>query len=112
MNDKLLSFLGLCRRAGKMSFGNDTVLTDMKSGTSQMVLIAADLSKNSEKSIIKTAKEYGVPLYRISRTKDEIERAIAKYTAIISINDSGFAKKLKELKGAQSNEFELEECNL
>ena len=47
MNNKLLSFLGLCRRAGKMTIGNDAVIEEINNGKSCLVLLAGDASQRT-----------------------------------------------------------------
>ena len=70
MNDRLLSILGLCRRAGKIVIGTDPVIESVTTGKSFFV---------------------------INRTKDELGMAIGKYCAVVSITDRGFSDKIQEL---------------
>ena len=42
MNDRLLSLLGLARRAGRLSLGNDPVLSSMEEGKAKLVQIDED----------------------------------------------------------------------
>ena len=51
MNDRLLSLLGLCRRAGKIVIGADPVIDSVLNGKSYVVLMAKDFSHNSKKSV-------------------------------------------------------------
>ena len=46
MNDRLLSLLGLARRAGRLSLGNDPVLSSMEEGKVKLVLVCPDLSQH------------------------------------------------------------------
>ena len=50
MNDKFLNFLGLCRRAGKMKIGCDTVIESVNLGNSHLVIMASDISENTKKT--------------------------------------------------------------
>lgn len=108
-NNPLLSFLGLCRRAGKMTIGNDVVIDSMKNKESNLVLLAKDLSARTEKGILLAAEKYNVEIKKLTATKEELGFALGKYAAVISINDQGFGKKIRTLT-AQVNEGE--ECNL
>lgn len=98
-NNKLLSFLGLCRRAGKMTIGNDAVIEAMISGESCLVLLAEDASQRTAKDIMETAQKNNIQIVRLSYDKQQISRALGKLTAVISINEAGFAKKIIELTG-------------
>lgn len=97
MNDKLLSFIGLCRRAGKMTIGNDPVAEDIKKGISELVLIADDISHNTEKDITKKAEDGKVRIIKIPYSKEQVSVSLGRLTAVISVNDEGFAKKIIEL---------------
>lgn len=43
-SDRLLSLLGLARRAGRLTMGNDAVIDSLEEGVSALVLFADDLS--------------------------------------------------------------------
>lgn len=97
MNDPILSLLGLCRRAGRMSIGCDPVKSSILKGETRLVLFAGDISRNTEKDIMYLIEEYHKDLIRLNSTKDEIGTALGKYASVVSINDAGFAKKIKKL---------------
>lgn len=101
MNDKLLNFLGLCRRAGKMKIGCDTVIESVENSNAKLVLLAADISENTKKKIISAAK--GTEYVILKHSKDELSFALGKTCAVLSVEDEGFAKKLKELTATQIN---------
>ena len=94
MNDRLLSFLGLCKRAGYLISGADTVTKAMKEHKALLVLTANDFSDNSLKSIEKAAVQYGVPLRMLSRNKEALSFALGKHCGVICITDKGFADKI------------------
>lgn len=96
-NDRLLSFLGLCKRAGRLLSGAETVTKAITEGKALLVLYAADASQNSLKSVLRTAQDKNIPARRLERSKDELSFALGKYCAIIGITDRGFADKLLDL---------------
>ena len=81
MNDAILSLLGLCRRAGKLTIGNDAVVEDTKNGTAKLVILTRDISANTRK---KLTKELGFALGR-------------RLAAVVAVCDDGFAAKLTTL---------------
>lgn len=97
MNDKLLSLLGLARRAGRLTLGNDAVLSSLEVGESALVLLAADLSPRTTKGVELTAQDCGIEIIRTIKTMDEISMALGKRCGVISVNDAGFAKKVRTL---------------
>ena len=98
-NDKLLSFLGLCRRAGKMTIGNAAVAEEINNGESCLVLLASDISPRTEKEICEKAVQGNVKIIKLLQEKQQISSALGKLAAVISINDTGFAEKIVKLTG-------------
>ena len=98
MNEKLLSLLGIARRAGRLSLGHDAAADAMQNGKASLLLLAADLSPHSAGSVTYIAEQAGVPVATIDATMEQLGNAVGKQlTGIISVNDSGFAKKINTL---------------
>ena len=70
--------LGLCRRAGKLVIGTPLVLEAVRKGKASLVLLAADVSENTEKKITPLCAHRGVPAKKCALTKTEIAKAIGK----------------------------------
>lgn len=94
MNDALLRFMGLARRAGKLSLGSDPVKEALGRGHAQLVLLAGDVSPRTAGGVELAAKEQGVAVVRTVATMDEISMAVGKRAGVVAVNDPGFAKKL------------------
>lgn len=94
MNDKLLSFLGLARRAGRLSLGFDPSVDSMLHGKSKLLLLCSDLSERSKKAITKIALQTDTRSIVLDIPMIEMGLAIGKTSGIISVDDEGFAKKL------------------
>jgi len=99
-NDRLLSFLGLCKRAGYLISGADTVTRAINEGKALLVLYASDVSENSLKQVLRAAQDKDIPARRLQRTKDELSFALGKHCGIICTTDRGFAKKILTLPGS------------
>ena len=103
MNNKLLSLLGLMRRAGKLSLGFDAAADSVENGTSCLILTTADISP-------KTLKELNYKINNktdviaLNCNQDDIQHAVGKAVKIISINDKGFAQKAKLLMETNNGE--------
>ena len=98
-NDRLLSFLGLCKRAGYLISGDDTVTKAARDGKALLILTAADLSANSAGDLSFAAERYGVRLIQLKCSKDELSFALGKHCGIVGVTDKGFADKLLTLIG-------------
>ncbi len=97
MNDKLLNFLGIARRSGSLVLGFDKVCESVEKGKASLVMTAQDTSQNTYKALMKSINGTNSEHITICRTKDEISFAVGKNTSVMSINDDGFIKKIKEL---------------
>lgn len=106
MNDRLLSFMGICRRAGKLVIGNDPVKETIETDKALLIIIASDISQNTLKKIKPVIEESHVPCYTVARTKDEIGFSIGKACAILAVTDKGFADKFTELIEAEQKKEE------
>lgn len=105
MNNQLLSFLGIARRAGALTLGFDPAAEAMSGGKVCLVLLAEDLSPRTMKNIMTAAQKNQVQTIVLERiSMDQIEAAIGKRTGIVAVNDEGFAKKLKTLCGNSRQE--------
>ena len=100
-NNKILSFIGICMKAGHLVSGEFSVEKAVKSGHAWLVLVAADASANSKKQYTNMCTYYQVPLYFIS-SKEELGHALGKeYRASLAVQDENMAKALiKKLQDA------------
>lgn len=101
MNDRLLSLLGICRRAGRLTIGCDPVKESIETGKTCLVLAASDISANTASKVIPVAERFSVDFVTISRCKDELSFSLGKTAAVVSVTDEGFAKKLREIISAE-----------
>ena len=96
-NDRLLSFLGLCKRAGYLISGAETVTKAINDDKALLMLYASDASANSLKNVLKTAKVNDVPALMLDRSKEELSFALGKHCGIVGITDRGFADKIQSM---------------
>ncbi len=107
MNDRVLSFLGLCRRAKKLVIGAEVTEESVSGGKSLLVLYAADASQNSLKRVRRAAQENNVPMLCANRGKDALSRSLGRLCAVLSVEDKGFADRLCEMiDSEQRGEFD------
>lgn len=105
MNDRILSLLGLCRRAGKLVIGADPCIDLMAKSKAKLILYANDFSQNSLKPVLLQAHKQNVRVLEVNRTKDEISFSLGKLCGVLSVEDKGFADKLAMLiEGEQRGE--------
>ena len=98
MNEnKWKSLLGLAYRARKVISGDELVIKEIRSNRAKLVLLSMDASVNTEKKITDKCHFYGVPLRKV-QNRSILGEAIGKEArVVVSIQDEGFAQKLKSL---------------
>lgn len=97
MDDRLLSLLGLARRAGRLALGSDAAQKAALSGRCSLILFSSDLSPRTARSVRAAAGRRNVKTAALRATMDEIGAAVGKRTGVLAVNDTGFAKKLLAL---------------
>ena len=94
MNSKVLSMLGMAKKAGKVTSGDFLCDKAIKEGISELIIIAEDASVSTKKSIQNACEYYGVvyivysDMERIGQFTGGGERVVA------SVNDRNFAKAI------------------
>lgn len=96
MNSKILTLLGFCSKAGKISYGMNTTVASLKSGAAKVVISAVDTSEKSKKELIFHAEKYGTESLILSVTAEELSHAVGRRCSVLSVNDTGFADAIKK----------------
>lgn len=107
-NPKLLSLLGMCRKAGKLSCGRAAAISSIRRKKARLCLLCRDASERLKKEARREADFAGgnVPVRELYSTMDEFSLATGLERAVIAVNDENFAKRALELLDA------AEEVNL
>jgi ribosomal protein L7Ae-like RNA K-turn-binding protein len=103
MNDPFLAALGICKRAGKLSFGFETVKCAMQIGQAQVVFSANDLSPKTAKELVFICENLEVEHIKTSYDMKTLGSAIGKMTGIVAVTDEGFKRSLKQKLLAQED---------
>ena len=96
MNEKILSFLGLARRAGRLAPGHDAAIESIVKNKAQLCVLCLDASDRLERGR-RHACSYGgknIPVIKSGFSAGELSKAIGTKAAVVSVNDEGFSKKL------------------
>jgi len=96
LNKRATSLLSLASRAGKVTSGGDSVEKALQSGVCELIIISSEASENTKKKFINKCHYYEVETI-VCGTVEEISKAIGRNErTVAAINDTGFAKLLKE----------------
>ncbi|WP_308755077.1 ribosomal L7Ae/L30e/S12e/Gadd45 family protein [uncultured Anaerotruncus sp.] len=97
MNDRLLSALSLCRKAGRLKMGGDVVREEILKGGARLVLLASDAAERTVRQMRFACEEGEVPLRMLPRTMDELWATAGKRYGVFAVCDGGFAKMIAGL---------------
>lgn len=90
--------LGLCKKAGKLISGFDSVIDELKKPKSKAagIILASDVSEKTKKEAAFFADKYGVELFVIDDTMAEIQTVLNKKTGVFAILDEGLFRTLSD----------------
>jgi len=93
---KVINFVGLAHRAGKVSIGADRCFPAIRGRSAALVFLAADAGANTAKKVRDKSAFYHIPLcQRLDR--NQLGQACGhSQVVVMTVNDTGFATKLKE----------------
>lgn len=99
MNNKFLSLLGIARKAGKLGLGHDAAKGAIVSGKARLCILSNDVSERLKKEFegLTCSEASGVPVIITDCTMFELGHAVGSKAGVITVNDEGFAEKLKRL---------------
>ena len=99
MADKVLSLLGLARRAGKLEAGFDAAVSAARAKKARLLLAAQDVSEKTVKNLQYEGDRVEIPTVRVKAGMEETSRACNVRAGVLAVTDQGFAAALlKELE--------------
>lgn len=106
MNDKVVSLISLCRKAGKLVPGFDPVAQSIQDGKAVLILLAVDLSPKTRSEVAYTISKGRKPLQIIDLpyTMDELSVVLGRRSGVLAITDKGLAGAIRT--AAMSNREE------
>ncbi len=98
MNDKFLSLLGMARRSGRVSLGHDAVISSIVKNKAKLCVVSKEASQRLQKEIKHacTYENKDIPVIVTDYTLMELSSAVGSKAAVVSVDDEGFAKALRE----------------
>ena len=96
LNKRAESILSLASRAGKLTSGGESVEKSLQSGDCELIIMSTEASENTVKKFINKCHYYGKDVITCGTT-DQISKTIGRNArVVVSVNDAGFAKLLRE----------------
>ncbi len=94
MTDKILSLLGLARRAGKLELGFDAAVSAAREKRARLLLAAKDVSEKTFKNLRYEGERAEIPAIRLPASMEETGRACGSKAGVLAVTDRGFAESL------------------
>ncbi len=94
---KLCGLLGLCQKAGKITFGTEASIEAINRNKVKLVLIAKNASERMKKLFYDKCKTKGISIFEILDI-EEMSKAIGKNNkAVICIKDINFSNAITKI---------------
>ena len=94
--NKVLSLLGLAKRAGKVVSGEFSTEAAVKSAKAYQVVVSEEASANTKKKFQNMCTYYEVPIYFYGN-KEELGRCIGQeFRASLAVTDPGFVDAIRK----------------
>lgn len=90
-HDKLMTTMGLAKKAGRLVYGYETVKDAIRKRKALLVLTASDLSAKTLSNVEFLCREK-IRHIAIDRTMEQFSAAVGKATGVVAVIDEGFAK--------------------
>lgn len=94
--NKLLSLLGLCRRAGRLEAGFDACQKAARTGRAALLAAAEDISEKTYKNLRYEADRAGIPAVRLAASIEELGHACGVRAGVAAVCDKGFAAAVRK----------------
>lgn len=95
--DKLLSMIGLCKKAGRLEQGYEVVVESVTNGDVPLVLTTEDLSPRSLRKLLQAIEPTTTTHRVIPVTMDTVAGRLGRRVGILGIADQGFADAIEKL---------------
>ena len=93
-DDKILTLLGFCRKAGKLVAGTEKVTELVKKGVPCLVMLSSDISPKTEKELRYHANGGKAVFVRLEANRETVGHATKTTAGVLATSDEGFSKAI------------------
>ena len=105
MKEKILGLLGLMRRAGALSLGEDNSLETIRAGKGKLLLVASDRSDNARRRADNASAGRNVEPVLLPFSREELGGAVGLNACSMAVvTDLGFADALAKLLAEEDSD--------
>lgn len=100
MKKKVINYLGFAKKSGNLVAGVNTCTFALKKGKVKLMILAEDISENSEKKILKEIRKSGVEYIKYGNSEEMSHAIGSQGRSVFAICDSNFSEVImKEING-------------
>ena len=94
--DKALSYIGICKKAGRIVIGTEMTCAAMKEAKIRLAVYSADASDNTKKRVTDRCAYYGVRCAEGAFTSGALGGTVGSHgdVAVVGITDEGLANAI------------------
>lgn len=92
--DKILTLLGFCKKAGKLVVGTENVTELIKKGATCLVMLSSDISPKTEKELKYHASGGRAVFVRLEFDRETVAHATNTTAGVLATTDEGFSKAI------------------
>jgi ribosomal protein L7Ae-like RNA K-turn-binding protein len=106
-NKKIMSMLGMARRAGKLSMGHDMAMKAVKNSKANIIIFASDISNRLVSEFDKATQQYcpNVLCLHLDETINELYIALGYKAGVMTVDDKNFSNGIIKLLAQEENTY-------
>ncbi len=94
MNKKVISYLGFAKKSGNLMAGVNTCTFALKKGKVRLVILAEDISENSEKKIMKEIRRHGARYVKYGNGEEMSHAIGSQGRSVFAVCDRNFSEAM------------------
>lgn len=94
MNRKVISYLGFAKKSGNLMAGVNTCTFALNKGKVRLVILAEDISENSEKKIMKEIRRRGVRYVKYGNGEEMSHAIGSQGRSVFAVCDRNFSEAI------------------
>lgn len=96
MKKKVINYLGFAKKSGNVMAGVNTCTFGMNKGKVKLMILAEDISENSEKKIMKEIRKNGVEYIKYGNSEEMSHAIGTQGRSVFAICDTNFSEVIKK----------------
>lgn len=93
---KAMSAISMSRKAGKLLWGFDTVVSAAQAGKVKLILLASDLSAKTKKEIAFVCQKTKIRSVEMRFDMQQLQQGIGKRSGVLAVTDQGFSDHIEK----------------